>query len=78
MERLSASPSWPGSITSSTTRSRLLLSKQLVGAVSVFCDERAVAVALEVADDDVAHDGVVVDDEDGCHSAHCASVGHFA
>ena len=56
----------------------LLFSEQLVGAVSVFGDERAMAVPLEVADDDVADDRVVVHDEDGRHVAHCASVGHFA
>ena len=38
----------------------LLFSEQLVGAVSVFGDERAMAVPLEVAHDDVADDRVVV------------------
>jgi hypothetical protein len=33
--------------------------------------ERAVAVALEVADDDLADDRLVVDDEDGGHARDC-------
>jgi hypothetical protein len=35
--------------------------------VSVVGFECRVALAFEVADDDVTHDRLVVDDEDGCH-----------
>ena len=34
--------------------------------------ERAVALTGEIADDDLAHDRLVVDDEDGCHRRSCA------
>ena len=49
---------------------RLLL-EQLARAVAVVGLERRVALALEVAHDDLAHDRLVVDDEDGGHGAHC-------
>ena len=61
----------PGSITSSTTRSGVLRSISSRAAVAVAGLERRVALALEVADDDLAHDRLVVDDEDGGHAAHC-------
>ena len=33
--------------------------------------ERPVAVAVQVADDDLAHDWLIVDDQDGLHPSHC-------
>ena len=33
--------------------------------------ERPVAVAAQVADDDLTHDWLVVDDQDGLHGSHC-------
>ena len=53
----------PGSITSSTTRRRLGRLDQLAGAVAVAGLERREPVPLQVADDHVADDRLVVDDE---------------
>ena len=46
---------------------RRIALEQLARAVAVRRLERPVALALEVADDDLAHDRLVVDDEDGRH-----------
>ena len=46
--------------------------EQLAGAVAAVGLERAVAVALEIADDDLPHDRLVVDDEDRLQRVNCA------
>ena len=62
----------PGSITSSTTRSGGSLLEQLAWRRSPSpASSVAVALALEIADDDVADDRLVVDDENGAHGTHC-------
>ena len=66
----------PGSITSSTTRLGSPVSISRARVVAVARLERREAVALQVADDHVAHDRLVVDDEDGCHRSYCGV--HFA
>ena len=68
IQRQSSSPSMPGSITSSTTRSGRLALEQRARVVAVACLERRVPLALEVADDDLADDRLVVDDENGGHA----------
>ena len=67
IQRQSSSPSVPGSITSSTTRSGRRSSEHVACGFAVTCLERAVPLALEIADDDLAHDGLIVDDEHGLH-----------
>ena len=56
---------------------RLALDER-TGVVAVVRLERRVALALEVAHDDLAHDRLVVDDEDGGHGPHgaCAVITH--
>ena len=77
IQRQSASPSIPGSITSSTTRCGDPVSISFRAVVAVGGLERLEPVALEVADDDVADDRLVVDDEDGGHRRHCHSDGGY-
>ena len=72
IQRQSSRPSVPGSITSSTTRSGSERSSASRAASPSAGLERPVPLALEVADDDLAHDRLVVDDEDGCHGRNCA------
>ena len=55
IQRQSSSPSVPGSITSSTTRSGFWLSS-MIRALAVAGLQRRVAIALEIADDDLADD----------------------
>ena len=72
IQRQSSSPSVPGSITSSTTRSGDARSTSVAGVVAVAGLERRVPLALEVADDDLADDRLVVDDENGGHGLDSA------
>ena len=67
IQRQSASPSVPGSIRSSTTRLGVSCSSRLRAVVAVARLQRPVTLLLEVADDDVANDRLVVDDENGAH-----------
>jgi len=46
----------------------LLALEEGTGVVAIVRLERLVALPLEIADDDLAHDRFVVDDEDGGHS----------
>ena len=82
IQRQSASPSVPGSITSSTTSCGAARLDQRRAPSSPSPASSVVeAVAREVADDDVADDRLVVDDEDGrsSHAASCrCSSTHFA
>ena len=72
IQRQSSSPSVPGSITSSTTSCGVARLDQRARASSPSPASSVVeAVAPQVADDDVADDRLVVDDEDGRHRAHC-------
>ena len=56
---------------------RLALDER-AGVVAVVRLERRVPLALEVAHDDLAHDRLVVDDEDGGHGPHgaCGVITH--
>ncbi len=72
IQRQSSSPSTPGSMTSSTTRSGGSCSSSHLGRPTVSGLARRVAGAFEVAHGDLAHDGLVVHDEDGRH-AHIVS-----
>ena len=67
IQRQSSSPSVPGSMTSSTTRSGGSRFEQLARPVSVRRLERLEAVAFQVADDDLADRRLVVDDENLGH-----------
>ena len=48
------------------------------GGVAVPGLERVEALTLEVADEDVADEGLVVDDEDGGHELHCHARGSLS
>ena len=71
IQRQSESPSVPGSIRSSTTSSRIVRVDERPRGVAVAGLERVVTLPAEVADEDVADEGLVVDDEDGGHGRHC-------
>ena len=73
IQRQSERPSVPGSMTSSTTSSGSRGCDQRSRRVAVAGLERVEAVAPEVADDDVANDRLVVDDENSGHRSHCHS-----
>ena len=68
IQRQSSSPSVPGSMTIEHDEIRRVALEQLPRAVSVRRLERLEAVALEVADDDLADRRLVVDDEDLGHA----------
>ena len=67
IQRQSSSPSVPGQHHVEHDERRVGGLDQLAGAVAVAGLERREAVALQVADDHVADDRLVVDDEDGRH-----------
>ncbi len=62
----------------------ILRRDERTGGVAVSGLERVETLTLEVADEDIANEGLVVDDENGGHVAHCHAPGpdspstHFA
>src|SRR5262249_39531270 len=56
---------------------RLAFLDQRASGIAVGGGQRLEALVLEVADDDIAHDGFVFDDENGRHASYCGSGFHL-